>query len=92
MSPDWVLRSRFPRVLDAISKMRRAPRRVLWETEYAILRASLAGRRAKHISAMTRVKDEEEFLYPAVKSIGATGGALVAASVCQLLELVPPAM
>jgi hypothetical protein len=71
MSPGWVSRSRFPRVLDAISKMRRAPRRVLWETEYAILRASLAGRRAKHISAMIRVKDEEEFLYPVVKSIGA---------------------
>lgn len=51
--------------------MRRAPRRALWETEYAILRASLTGRRAKPISAMIRVKDEEEFLYPAVKSIGA---------------------
>jgi hypothetical protein len=49
--------------------MRRAPRRALWESEYAILRASQAGRRAKRISAMIRVKDEEEFLYPAVKSI-----------------------
>lgn len=69
MSPGRVSLSRFPRVSGAISKTRRVHQHVLREIEYAILRAFLAGRRAKHISAMIRVRNEEEFLYPAVKSI-----------------------
>ncbi len=43
--------------------------RVLTESEAWVVMASLAWSGQKQVSAMIRVKDEEEFLYPSVKSI-----------------------
>jgi len=48
---------------------RRLARRVLSELKAWVVLGSLAWSGQKQISAMIRVKDEEEFLYPAVKSI-----------------------
>jgi len=42
---------------------------VLWGPAYSALRVLLRLQGPKRISAMVRVKDEEEFLYPAIKSI-----------------------
>jgi len=47
----------------------RAAGRGLWVPAYLTLRLVLQLQGPKRISAMVRVKDEEEFLYPAVKSI-----------------------
>lgn len=44
-------------------------RRVLSEPEAWVVMGSLAWSGQKQVSAMIRVKDEEEFLYPSVKSI-----------------------
>jgi len=41
---------------------------------YAFLKASLVVQGAKQITAMVRVKNEEEFLYPSLKSIPPTTG------------------
>lgn len=48
---------------------RRLAKRVLSELKAWVVMGSLAWSGHKQVSAMIRVKDEEEFLYPAVKSI-----------------------
>ncbi len=50
-------------------KARRLAKRVLSELETWVVISSLARAGQKQVSAMIRVKDEEEFLYPSVKSI-----------------------
>jgi glycosyltransferase involved in cell wall biosynthesis len=51
------------------SKGKRLARRVVSRVQYWRLRASMRGSNQKDVSAMIRIRDEEEFLYPAVKSI-----------------------
>jgi glycosyltransferase involved in cell wall biosynthesis len=42
---------------------------LLYEVKYRLLMACIGGRRRRRISAMIRVRNEEEFLYPSIKSI-----------------------